>query len=29
MISQKNEKYLKKIIYKLIERFQNNFKDMN
>lgn len=29
MLSQKNEKYLKKIIKKLIERFQNNVKDMN
>ena len=29
MLSKKNEKYLKKIIKKLIERFQNNVKDMN
>jgi hypothetical protein len=29
MLSQKNEKYLKKIIKKLIERFQNNVRDMN
>ena len=29
MLSQKNEKYLKKIIKKLIERFQGNAKDMN
>jgi hypothetical protein len=29
MLSQKNEKYLKTIIEKLIERFEGNVKDMN
>lgn len=28
MLSQKNEKYLRKIIRKLIERFQNNVSDI-